>query len=171
MISFDGPEDIAVALMMLIGLAVALQMYLGGLNNVSVNIDSYNRGEFKRAAIMENTLSLSSSYTLDYNYNRRRGMLPIEYFTREAEDENDIGYMKNNGHCYLPRVEALDGEDFGFYISPLEDPEEKASNIRELDCTEEKTAYRDKAVFSPVLLVRDARNNPLLPARLYIYEM
>ncbi|MFQ3307833.1 MAG: hypothetical protein ACI977_000044 [Candidatus Nanohaloarchaea archaeon] len=171
MISYDAPEAIVLAIMLLTGLAIVLQMYLGGLNSVSVNIDSYNQGDFKRSAIMENTLSLSSDYTLDYNYNRRRAMLPVEYFTRQAESEDDIGYKKNNGHCYLPRVEALDGEEFGFYISPLEDPAQKATNVRELNCDEEKTQYRDQAVFSPVLLVREARGNPLLPARLYVYEI
>jgi hypothetical protein len=171
MLSYDAPETIVIAIMLLSGVTFVLQMYIGGLNNVSVNIDEYNRGDFKRSALMENTLSLSTDYTIDYNYNRRRAMLPVEYFTQQAEDENDIGYMKDNGRCYIPRVEGLDGEEFGFYISPLEDVGEQADNPRELECTEEQTQYRDQAVFSPVLLVREARDNPLLPARLYIYEI
>jgi len=151
-------------LMVLVGITFIIQLYVGGLNNLSIDIDSYNEEQYRSTVVLENTLSVeeNGSEELGYSYDHRRGVIPIEFFNQELDSEEDEpGYKKNGEHCYIPRVAGLDGENFAFYIINLDSDDTSP----DLDCTEQE-GERSKTVFSPVLLVRDG--DPV-PARLYVY--
>jgi hypothetical protein len=137
---------------------------VGGLNNLSIDIDSYNEDEYRSTVVLENTLSVEENGTEDlgYSYDHRRAVIPVEFFTRQGPNSDNKPYYKKNGdHCYIPRVGGLDGENFGFWILNLD---EDGTSV-DLDCTEQ-VGDRSETVFSPVLLVRDG--DPI-PARLYVY--
>jgi len=153
-------------LMILVGITFIIQLYVGGLNNLSIDIDNYNEGEYRSTVVLENALSVEENATenLDYSYDHRRGVIPIEFFTQKLEDvDNEPGYKKNGDHCYIPRVGGLDGENFAFYIINL-DADDMSPG---LECSSDESGDRSKTVFSPVLLVQ---NGDPVPARLYIYE-
>jgi hypothetical protein len=152
------------ALMLMVGITLILQTYVGGLNNLSVDIDQYNEDRFRSTVVLENTLSVQEdSNQIRYNYDHRRAVTPVEFFTQEASTTSEIGYMKNGGDCYIPKVAGLDGEDFGFYIRSLD-----SDMSDDLDCTT-RPGDRSETVYSPILLIRKASGEPPLPARLYIY--
>ena len=151
-------------LMILVGITFIIQLYVGGLNNLSIDIDSYNEDEYRSTVVLENTLSVEENGTenLGYSYDHRRAVIPVEFFTRQGPNSDNKPYYKKNGdHCYIPRVGGLDGENFGFWILNLD---EDGTSV-DLDCTEQ-VGDRSETVFSPVLLVRDG--DPI-PARLYVY--
>lgn len=155
-------------LMVLSGFALVTMIYFGGMLNLSLEIDQAQENDFQKAIVLENTLSIEASFDelkvagKGYSYDRRRAYIPVEFFTREEDD--GVGYSKKNGHCYIKRSSGLDGEHFGFYIKPLE-----STGSTNLDCT--GSTNRRSAVYSPALLVRKASDQPLLPVRLYIYEI
>lgn len=159
-------------LMLLTGVTLILQIYVGGLNTITMDIDQYSQDKFRSSIVLENTLSVQeSSEQLNYEYDHRRAVIPIEFFTNELSSDSGVGYREHNSHCYIPKVAGLDGENFGFYIRELYDRDEgDPSTARELDC---RTAPDDRSgrVYSPALLVRKANSNPPMPARLYIYEI
>jgi len=151
-------------LMILVGITFIIQLYVGGLNNLSIDIDSYNEDEYRSTVVLENTLSVEENATEDlgYSYDHRRAVIPVEFFTRQASDVDSGPYYKKNGdHCYIPRVAGLDGENFGFWILNLDEEDTSV----DLDCNTQ-IGDRPKTVFSPVLLVQDG--DPI-PARLYVY--
>lgn len=152
------------ALMVMVGVTLILQMYVGGLNSISIDIDQYNQERYRSAVVLENTLSVQEEPgEINYNYDHRRAVTPVEFFTQEASNSDEIGYMKNGEHCYIPRVAGLDGEDFGFYIRSLD-----SDMSDDLDCTT-RPGDRSETVFSPIMLIRKGSNQDPLPARLYIY--
>lgn len=157
------------ALMVMVGVTLILQMYVGGLNSISMDIDQYNQDRFRSTVVLENTLSVEEeSNEIGYNYDHRRAVTPVEFYTNNLDDgEEDIGYqMTNDGHCYIPRVAGLDGENFGFYIRSMDS--DMNSDLEDTGCTE-RPGDRSETVYSPVLLIRKASGEPPLPARLYIY--
>ena len=105
-------------LMLIVGVTLSIQLYVGGLNTLSMDIDSYDEGKYRSVVVLENTLSVqeNASEVLGYNYDHRRAVTPIEFYTNNTNDEDGIGFMKNGDHCHIPRVAGLDGEDFGYYI-------------------------------------------------------
>lgn len=161
------------ALMLMVGVTLILQMYIGGLNTLNMDIDQYDNDKFRSTVVLENTLSVTEKPTeINYNYDHRRAVTPIEFYTQEANLQNtdrsdNIGYLENGEDCYIPRVAGLDGENFGFYIRSM-DTDMELEN--ELGCTERPIEQaRSETVFSPVLLIRKANDKPPLPARLYVY--
>lgn len=155
-------------LMLLIGITLILQLFVGGLNSISLDIDTFDQTQYRSAVVLENTLSVeeSSSGDIDYSYDHRRAVTPIEFYTNQISSSSDgPGYKKRDStYCYIPKVAGLDGEDFGFYISKT-DPDMSLSSS--FGCTQRPNGVeRSNVVFSPVLLVREG--DPV-PARLYIY--
>lgn len=151
-------------LMLLVGVTIVLQLFVGGLNSISIDIDSFNENKFRSAVVLENTLSVEEdSGEINFDYDHRRAVTPLKFYTQEADDPNEIGYMKDGEKCYIPRVAGLDGENFGFYIKNLD----QDMNVN-LGCTDRPGLIsRSNVIFSPVMLVR--ANGPPVPARLYIY--
>lgn len=163
-------------MMILVGVGMVLQMYLGGLVNLQAEIDDSQQEEFRRMVILENLLNVeytqeevnaTSSY---YDYDARRAILPIEFFVNEDPPDGELGYNKTDGHCYIPRVAGLDGEHYAFYLSPLEPESEYTNDYRELECLTPGTQNPEK-VYSPALLLRNAEDNPRLPVRVYVYSV
>lgn len=185
---------IAYTFLFLIGLTVILTFFFPGLVNIETNIDVTNEEEYRKAIVLENLLSVhgdTSQYGYSYTY--RKAMLPVEYFANLNPQGDELGYnvtgVGSNGHCYISDVEGLDGINFAFAIELLEDEDldqegnnigqpnqdYKSVKVRENDamsrCTGLKPHRQETAVVAPVLLVRDANSNPLLPARLYVYAL
>ncbi|MFB6204821.1 MAG: hypothetical protein ABEJ75_04195 [Candidatus Nanohaloarchaea archaeon] len=170
-------SKIVYAVILGIGLLVVLGVYFSGLRTVAFKIQKVNTQDYPAVVVLENTLSvdateeeLSKTYR-EYQYDHRRAVIPVEFFTNRKNSPGEIGYKKKNGHCYIEKVAGLDGENFGIYIKPLYDVQKHTPNDpRELHCTTEK-GDRSQTVFSEALLVRKAKHNPVLPARVYIYPI
>lgn len=154
------------ALMLMVGVTLILQMYVGGLNTLNMDIDQYDKDKFRSTVVLENTLSVTEEPDeINYNYDHRRAVTPVEFYTEEADNDDDIGYMENGEDCYIDRVAGLDGENFGFYIRSMDSDMDS-----DLGCTDRPDEQeRSETVYSPVLLIRKASGDPPLPARLYIY--
>ncbi|MFB6207884.1 MAG: hypothetical protein ABEJ69_00895 [Candidatus Nanohaloarchaea archaeon] len=161
------------ALLFLLGVSVVLYIFIGGLHSINATVKEYNAQDYPKAIVLENLMSLdTNTSTRLYDYPHRRSVIPIEYFTNKASDPMTPSYRKKNGHCYIKKVDGLDGENFAFYVKPLYDkskPSSYVSNARSLDCT--TTHSRSEAVFAPALLVRKAHGNPMLPVRIYVYPV
>lgn len=92
-------------LMMLgIGLVIVLQIFVGGLNDLSVRVDNVPSEKYDRALAAEGILNLGN----------RRGIVPIEYFTEQGEDP---GFRTDGGNCYFSEIDKLDGENLAYYIT------------------------------------------------------
>lgn len=160
-------------LMLLTGVTLILQIYVGGLNTITMDIDQYSQDKFRSSIVLENTLSVQEdSGELSYEYDHRRAVIPVEFFTNQlSSGGSGVGYKEQNGHCYIPKVAGLDGENFGFYIRELYDGNEGDPNsARQLDCRQ-RPGSRSQTVYSPALLIRKSNGNPPMPARLYIYAI
>lgn len=164
-------------LMLLVGLGMVLQMYLGGLMNLETEIDQSQQQEYRRAVVLENLLNVE--YTRDeiestsntYNFDRRRAIIPMEFFVNEDPPDGELGYEKNERHCYIPRVAGLDGEKYAFYIDPLYQEGKNAGDPRNVECNSPPGRLTTQKVFSPALLLRTSNENPRLPARVYVYSV
>jgi hypothetical protein len=107
-------------LMFMVFLTISL-LYVGSMRDISTNIEQYDRGKFRLAVVMENTLTVSSTPgEEEINYLNRRGAIPKKFFTNEIDggETGKIGYaITEDNHCYIPRVAGLDGENFAFHLS------------------------------------------------------
>lgn len=174
-------EKIPYAILLLFILAVVLNIYIGGNLSLELNIDDAQKGEYGRAVVLENVLSLDASSeeleatSSSYSYNQRRAITPVEFFTNEDPEGDEIGYeVSQSGHCYIEEAGGLDGEEYGFFIRP---DYSNAGQGRSLGCTSmpdldigSQIASQSR-VFSELLLVRKADGNQLLPARVFIYRI
>jgi hypothetical protein len=165
-------------LLLLVGLGMVLQFYFGGLVTLETEIDESQQEEYRRAVVLENLLN--AEYSTEevtetssfYDFDRRRAILPIEFFVNEDPADGELGYETNDGHCYIPRVAGLDGENYGFYLSTLYTEDRFAEDIRQIECTSPPSpAVTTENVFSPALLLRTANENPRLPVRVYVYSV
>jgi|GEM_PF-2401542 len=162
-------------IMLGIGLLIIIQLYVGGLQNLSADVDTVSKQEYRKAVILEDLLNVDAnntklSATSDrYSYDQRRAILPIEYFTGEKESEEEIGFKKRNGHCYLEEVKGLDGRNFGFFLEPtgLNTLTENAEDPRGIKCS----TGRPNSVYSPALLMRKANDNPPIEVNLHVYSI
>lgn len=147
-------------MLLLTGFTVISIMYVGGLKDIQINIDEYDKEKFRLAVVLENTISVTEN-TSNFNYERRRTAIPGKFFTNEITNPDNIGYMRDGTDCYIPRVNGLDGENFGFRINSLDSSYSLSTKCRG------GLSGGDKEVFAPVMLVRDGKNR--VPARLVIY--
>jgi len=156
------------------------------LANINFSVSDTHRGSYRLAAALENIYALDASEEQlenhqdanKYTYNRRRAVIPVEYFTKEYDSDTGIGYSTKNGHCYLPEVSGLDGENIGVYVLTSKDVdigEGTGGDYQDIpsDCNPEgETQLLDGAwVSGPALLVREARENPPLPVEVFVYEI
>lgn len=160
---------------------IAYRFFISGLGELNESLETVNEEDYPRAVVLENLLSVkASTLELGYSYDRRRAVIPVEFFTRQANN-GQPGFKKRtvNGeeHCYIPGVAGLDGRKYGFKVRAMY-PQDKAADgstipegeYRQLNCTELDIDLT-KAVYAPALLVREAENNPKLPVRLYVYSI
>lgn len=95
-------------------------LYVGGMRDISANIDSYDQGKFRLAVVMENTLTMPSQTKVsNLNYHHRRGVIPKKFFNQEIDSDklDKPGYnVSDSGDCGIPSVAGLDGKNFGFAL-------------------------------------------------------
>jgi len=95
-------------IMLGVGLVVVLQVFVGGLNDLSAQIDDSGLEEYDKALAAEGVLNLGD----------RRGFIPIEYFENEGETP---GFeRRGTANCYFDEISRLDGENLSFRITSEE---------------------------------------------------
>lgn len=163
-------------IMLGIGLLIVIQLYIGGLQNLSADIDTVSKQDYRKAVILEDLLNIDannselSATSESYSYDERRAVLPIEFFSNEKSSKEEIGFKKRNGHCYIEGVQGLDGRDFGFFVEPtgINALRENAEEPRGLECG----IGNANSVYSPAILVRKANNNnPPVEVNLHVYSI
>lgn len=197
-------SEIPAYIMALFALGFVVMLFIGGMINLDINVEQSQQVDYRRAAVLENLLSLDPNNsqlddtfeTEDYEYERRRAVIPVEYFAvKDSDNPNPgagIGYRVEQAsystapkHCYIPDVGGLDGENFAYRIELLEDESENANgDYKEIpdECQDMefdagrasaalRTVYLRRSVFSLALLERSDNQNPPLPVRLYVYEL
>ena len=153
-------------IMLGIGLMIILNLYISGLNDLSVNIDTASNEEYREAIILENLLTKQAEDGPEY-YGKRRAALPSEYLTNKDPAENEIGYKKSDGHCYIEGIPGLNGEDFAFEIQTMSDEYKNAESVEPLDC---KTSLLPRdSIWSPALIIREG--NPPVEVRIHVYKV
>lgn len=169
-------EKIPYAIMLLFGVAIILQIYITGNLSIALSIDETQKDDYRKAIVLENFLSVDATETelestsTAYSYPRRRAKIPIEFFTNQNPEDDEIGYKEtNSGHCYIEKVQGLDGENFAYYVQPDYSLTQNAEDPRSLACSRQGSSYQ--TVYSEALLVREARENPLLPVKVHVYEV
>lgn len=90
-------------IMLGIGLVIVLQVFVGGLNDLSANVDESSLELYNISLAAEGILNLGD----------QRGHVPIEYFQNEG---GDPGFERRGEHCYFDEVTGLDGENVAFRI-------------------------------------------------------
>jgi len=136
-------------MMLGVGLVIVLQVFVGGLNDLSVQIDDTGLEEYDKALAAEGVLNLGN----------RRGFVPIEYFENEGEDP---GFERSGSNCYFDEVQALDGKNLSFRITS-----EELGLGDELKC--QGIAPPTEALHTRVLLEDENLERPV-PATVSIYE-
>lgn len=162
-------------IMLGIGLLIVIQLYIGGLQNLSADVETVSKQDYRKAVILEDLLNIDansselSATSESYRYDQRRAVLPAEYFTNEKDSDEEIGFKKRNGHCYIEKVKDLNGRDFGFFVEPtgLNSLTENAENPRGIECS----TGRPNSVYSPALLIRKSNDNPPIEVNLYVYSI
>lgn len=174
---YNMGEHVPYMMMLLLGLGMVLQMYFGGLITLQTEIDRSQQEEYRRAVVLENLLNVDytreeiESTSSIYDFDRRRAIIPVEFFVNEDPSDGELGYEKNDGHCYIPRVAGLDGENYAFFLNPLYEESEYAGDPRNIDCVLPPGVGSIEEVYSPALLLRNAEENPRLPVRVYVYSV
>ncbi|QKQ98895.1 hypothetical protein GKQ38_05230 [Candidatus Nanohaloarchaea archaeon] len=186
---------IGYVILLFLGLMLLLSFFLSGLTSIEANIEQTHQKEYRKAIVLENLLSLDADTEslYGYSYTHRRSVIPVEFFTNYNPDSGEIGYRvqgrATRGHCYIPRVEGLDGQHFAFGIDPLVnealnatgDPMgqpnvdfksvvQNSTSGAYRACTMMHPVIRQRAVVSTAMLVREDKNHSMLPVRLYVYD-
>ncbi|MFP4038546.1 MAG: hypothetical protein ACLFTA_02070 [Candidatus Nanohaloarchaea archaeon] len=150
-----------------IGTVIILQLYVGGLQDLSTDIDVTSQEAYRKAILLERVLNYDAgSDEAGYDYDRRRAIIPQEVFTNKDPESGEIGYKKTGGHCYIEEIPELDGQNFGLAVTTAENPNMHASNPESLDC---KRGDLSDSVSSPALLIRG--DNPPLEVRVHVYKI
>jgi len=178
----DATRIVGVVFLLLLGSTLAVFIGLNGFATIDHQVTVTNKQSYRLAVVMEGLQSLEASRTdLDvtedtepYGYDRRRSLIPVEYFTnRLSNGETGVGFKVRDNRCFIPQVSGLDGQSFGFYVQPLVDVDAKtggdAKTIPETCSSAPNVA--GETFSSPALLVREDHDNPPLLVRLYVYAV
>lgn len=162
-------------IMLVVGLTVILGLYIGGLNNLSMEIDASAQQEYRKAIVLENLLNIEASPDeLDatagesYYYDRTRARIPIEYFTNEDPESDEIGFRRNGETCYISGVAGLDGQNFGYSIDSQNNflgTNDPGFQDFPVDCLQS----RPGSVSSPAALIRESSDEDPLEVNLHVY--
>jgi hypothetical protein len=158
-------------LMLGIGLVIVLQLYVGGLQDIETNVETVSEEEYRRAILLEKLVNYDADLgDIDYDYDRRRAVMPKEIFTNENPEDDEIGHRKRGLHCYIEEIEGLDGQNFAFGVNLVDSPARYASNPEPILCQRPTSNVKVGAyVSTPVQIVRG--ENPPLEARVYVYQV
>ncbi len=167
-------------IMLIVGLTVILGLYIGGLNNLSMEIDSSAQQEYRKAIVLEHLLNIDASENEleetsgeGYYYDRTRARIPIEYFTNENPANDEIGYRKNGDNCYISQVPGLDGDKFAFSIDSPERMffDTLSTNPDFQAFSEDCLISRPNSASSPALLIRESEDKSPLEVIIYVYPV
>ncbi|MFB6158789.1 MAG: hypothetical protein ABEJ95_03960 [Candidatus Nanohalobium sp.] len=178
----DWTRPIAVTTSVLISLFLVYQINTAGLNNIAFEINTTQQENYRKAVVLENLLSLdadkdafkdSDSLSSIKKMDDQRAVIPLEYFTNPLDsgdkypdlDSAGVGYRKKDKHCYIPQVNGLDGENFGYYLLDIQ-----SSGPQYFPPSCQKPQGKN-AFSSPVLLSQAATGEKPIAARVYIYEI
>jgi len=175
-----------------IAIVFVITMVISPILDIESDVEVSQQEKYRKAIVLENLLSLSADTEdiYDYEYTNRRGVIPVEYFANKDPGDSELGFKTTGNqvdHCYIPGVAGLDGESFAFRIKPLTDESKgpdggdlgtrnedyKSVNYvegGESPCTEIDAQIAQIGVVSTAMLVREDKNNTMLPARLYVYD-
>lgn len=152
-----------------IGLVIVLQLHLGGLNDLSADIDTASEEEYRQAIVMENLLTTSVQATeTDVSiseWDNRRAFIPEEFILNEDPSEDEIGFSVRDDHCYIERVEGLDGVNFGFGVTANEDSQ-YAEALDPIECV---FSPDESSAWSHALMLRE--DNPPLEVIIHVYRI
>ena len=132
-----------------VGLVIVLQVFVGGLNDLSVQVDDAGLEEYDKALAAEGILNLGN----------RRGFVPIEYFENEGEDP---GFERSGGNCHFDEIQALDGANLTFRITS-----EQIGPTDDVQC--QGIVPPTEALHTRILLEDENLERPV-PATVSIYE-
>lgn len=132
-----------------VGLVIVLQVFVGGLNDLSVQIDEASLEEYDKAIAAEGIVNLGN----------RRGIVPIEYFENEGETP---GFERNGNSCYFDEIHRLDGGNLTFSISS-----EQIGPADDVEC--QGIVSPEEALHTRILLEDENLERPV-PATVSIYE-
>ena len=184
---------IGYSVIFLLSIMYVMGTFFPGLVSIESDVEVSQQEKYRKAIVLENLLSLSADTedTYGYDYTNRRGVIPVEYFSNKNPGDNELGFKTTGNqvdHCYIPSVAGLDGLNFAYRIKPLVD-ESKAPDGTDLGtrhedyksveyiegegqspCTEIDAQIAQIGVVSTAMLVREDKNNTMLPVRLYVYD-
>lgn len=128
-------------IMLGVGLVLILQIYVGGLQDISASIDEHSLNSYDKAVAAEQVLNLDE----------QRGVIDVDFF--------DEGYSS----CYFNEIENLDGNYLEYRISTQvsDDRMEDEFGVGCLDTVSSRQSFQTQ-----IILVDE---NHKIPATLYIY--
>lgn len=154
-------------IMLGVGLMVVLNLHIGGLQDLSADVDQASEEDYRKSIVLENLLNVDAeSSETNVDYDRRRAMIPIDFVSNENPNDDEAGFKKNSGHCYIERVPGLDGDNFAFGIEATDDLGENAENPQSLNCG---APLAQSSAWSPALLMRE--ENPPVEVIIHVYEV
>lgn len=185
-------EKIPYAVILLFGTILIVQIHITGSLSLEMTIDDTQKNDYRKSIVLENLLSIDANHSeLEnvngaYDYDRKRAIIPVEYFTNKDPSKNSVGYERSSlGHCYIERVSGLDGQNFGFYVTfdGVQESVIEAYNpssgksVLPPDCAQQilgnSQVFRGlsyNSVYSEVLLVGKSIDGKV-PATVYVYEI
>jgi len=153
--------------MLIIGLTVILNLYIGGLNDLSTDVDLASEEDYRQAMILENLLNYDPSPSeTEVEYDQRRAVMAVDLISNEDPGEDEAGFQTNNNNCYIDGVTGLDGEEFAFGVQVLSDITENAEDPEPIRCRYTGT---EDSIWSPALIKRE--NNPPIEVILHVYAL
>ena len=152
---YNLTEKIPYLIFLGIGTAVVLHFHISGIRDFSVNIEAATEGKVQKATVLENTVNFHPD--TEFNYTRRRAVIPVNA-TRPRTQENPAGFKTGeDGHCYIPEVEGLDGVEYGLVLgTKTDDRNFPGSAPVQSYCSPEKAST--DVLYSPVILARPGKN-------------
>ncbi len=152
--------------MLIIGLTIIINLYVGGLHDLSADVDMASEEDYRQAMILENLLNYDPALSeTDVDYDQRRAVMPVDLLSNEDPEDGEAGFHTRNDNCYISEVTGLDGEEFAFGVQVLSDENEYAEEPETIQCR--FTEVQD-SVWSPALIKRE--DNPPLEVILHVYS-
>jgi hypothetical protein len=163
-------------IMLGIGITLILQMFLGGLQDLSADIDTVSQNEYKSVIVLERLLNLKRSNSEkaqpseapDY-YDKRRAILPRAYFDKGTDDETGADPRPNRDGCGMNGLETLDGDKFAYQIGIKGISSGKwGEKTQDIECTTYVPTEPNHAS-SPALLISE--DEPPLEVMIYVFPL
>jgi hypothetical protein len=139
-------------IMLGIGVVFILQLFIGGLHDLSLSIDQTSDEKYRATIVLEHLLNHNPK---DMKVANRRALIPLKMFTNEVTlGSDELGYVKNSNGCFIEGVPGLNGEDYIYKVEKLIENDNSGDFIDhdQIGCFESNV--RD-SVYSSALLVEE----------------